>query len=127
MFGPDADVDPLKRPPNANSVSELRQNPPEISHGNTMMRDEDDLEPSRNSGRSSARASSPTRSRVAAAIGGTPCRSDFTIRTSQSISTDTQCIQIILVPACRPSMTTPSFPQHHLPRQNNSDLRPSPS
>jgi protein DGCR14 len=77
MFGPDADVDPLKRPPNASSVSELRQNPPEISHDNTRMRDEDDLEPSRNSGRSSARASSPTRSRVAAAIGGTPCRSEF--------------------------------------------------
>lgn len=73
MFGPDADVDPLKRPSNPATFSDVRQDPPEISHGNTRMRDEDDLEPSRASGRSSARASSPTRSRVAAAIGGTPC------------------------------------------------------
>jgi hypothetical protein len=57
MFGPDADVNPLKRPPNASSVSELRQNPPEISHDNTRMRDDDDLEPSRNSGRSVGRTS----------------------------------------------------------------------
>ena len=76
MFGPDADVDPLKRPPRpASSVAELLQNPPEITYGNTRMMDDDDLEPSRTSGRSSARASSPTRSRVAAAIGGTPCMS----------------------------------------------------
>jgi len=53
MFGPDADVDPLKRPPRpASSVAELRQNPPEISYGNTRMMDDDDLEPSRTSGRS---------------------------------------------------------------------------
>lgn len=81
MFGPDANVDPLKRlrEPVA-STSQLRQKPPEIAHSNTRLPEPDDSDNtfdssrSRAGGSSRAGASSPTRSRVAAAIEGTPYR-----------------------------------------------------
>lgn len=74
MFGPDADVNPvLPGPRPAPTAAQLRADPPEIRHGNTRLAEEDEEEDA--DARSSVRASSPTRSRVAAAIAGKQCKS----------------------------------------------------
>jgi protein DGCR14 len=88
MFGPDADVDPLKRPPRPVLTSaDLRQDPPEISHRNTRLPDDEENDGRPTGGRSSARASSPSRSRVGAAISGTPCEYRMLFRLCDSDST----------------------------------------
>ncbi len=77
MFGPDVDVDPtMLRPSSLSSTSEARQAPPQIQHANTRLPDEDDDDNNlglNGKSSSSRRGTSPSRSKVAAAIGGTPC------------------------------------------------------
>lgn len=129
MFGPDANNDPLTRPPNPiQSASQLRQNPPEISHKATRLADDDDLDAGAGLGtgtgtgggnggsrRGSTRVGSPTRSRVAAAIGGTPCMS-----TSFHSSTERQRARAdangcnVSVSADHPTNTMPTFNNHAL-------------
>ncbi|KAJ9104347.1 hypothetical protein QFC19_003989 [Naganishia cerealis] len=69
MFGPDANVNPvLPGPRPALTAAQMRADPPEIRHANTRLEDEDEGDDQDAS--SSRRATSPSRSRVGAAIAG---------------------------------------------------------
>ena len=67
MFPPDADVAPYNAP-NANAAEEAKGPPKAIKHGNTRLPEQDDKPD-----HSLSAPPSPTRSRVDAAIAGTPC------------------------------------------------------
>jgi hypothetical protein len=73
MFGPDADVNPVFPGPRpAMAAAQLRSDPPEIRHANTRLEDEDEGDDQDAS--SSRRGTSPSRSRVGAAIAGKQCK-----------------------------------------------------
>jgi len=71
MFSPDADVSPYHPPPKATSTSDKKQELKMISHGNTRLVEQEHK--TNSSGLSEP--PSPTRSRIDAAISGTPCTS----------------------------------------------------
>ncbi|KAJ9107405.1 hypothetical protein QFC21_000855 [Naganishia friedmannii] len=69
MFGPDADVNPVFPGPRpAMTAAQMRADPPEIRHANTRLEGEDEGDDQ--DARSSRRGTSPSRSRVGAAIAG---------------------------------------------------------
>ncbi|KXN89917.1 hypothetical protein AN958_04921 [Leucoagaricus sp. SymC.cos] len=70
MFSPDADVSPYHPPHRTNAASDKKQEPKIISHGNTRLVEQEHK--TNSSGLSEP--PSPTRSRIDAAISGTPYR-----------------------------------------------------
>ena len=71
MFSPDADVSPYHPPPKVNTSEKKDGSSKIISHGNTRLMEQEHK--TNSSGLSEP--PSPTRSRIDAAISGTPCTS----------------------------------------------------
>lgn len=69
MFSPDADESPYHPP--ALNLTEAKGDPKAIKYGNTRLPEQDN---SASSSRGISTPPSPTRSRIDAAILGTPCR-----------------------------------------------------
>lgn len=70
MFTPDADISPYDPASSAWRDNKLQPDPKFIKHGNTRMTEHED---SSKGGRGASEPPSPTRSRIDAAIAGTPC------------------------------------------------------
>jgi len=91
MFSPDADVSPYHPPPQVPSTSDKKQELKMISHGNTRLVEQEHKMTS--SGLSEP--PSPTRSRIDAAISGTPCTSSddlarFKVQTLETLHRSTK-------------------------------------
>lgn len=71
MFTPDADISPYHPPAKASATADKKTEPKVISHGNTRLSEQEHT--TNSSGLSEP--PSPTRSRIDAAISGTPCAS----------------------------------------------------
>lgn len=74
MFTPDADISPYD-PSASSSSTKTKVDPKVIKYGNTRLPEQDVTDQSR----SLSAPSSPTRSRIDAAISGTPCKSTWCI------------------------------------------------
>lgn len=72
MFSPDADISPYDPASSAWRDNKLQPDPKFIKHGNTRM-PEHEQSSSSTGGRGASEPPSPTRSRIDAAIAGTPC------------------------------------------------------
>lgn len=116
MFGPDADVNPvLPGPRPALTAAQLRTDPPEIRHVNTRLAEDEEGEAEADT--ASRRASSPSRSRVAAAIAGKQCTSLRYL-----------CRLGLILAADQPSTALPKYGDYTLvpaaPSPSPSDLGP---
>lgn len=78
MFSPDADISPYDPSSSAWRDSKLQPDPKFIKHGNTRMPEHEESSSS-HGGRGASEPPSPTRSRIDAAIVGTPCMSSHLI------------------------------------------------
>ena len=119
MFGPDADVNPvLPGPRPAMTATQIRADPPEIRHANTRLADEDPDDDQ--DARSSRRATSPSRSRVGAAIAGVQCKWPLSL---------TQCQLIDNFATDQPSSQLPKYGDYALvpavPSPSPSELGPN--
>lgn len=119
MFSPDADITPYDPSTSAWRDSKLQPDPKFIKHGNTRMPEHESS--SSNGGRGASEPPSPTRSRIDAAIAGTPCT--FASHQSFILCTNTTSTQTVPnPPVSTPSPTYPLSPHPHPP---NSAPTPS--
>lgn len=87
MFPPDADVSPYN-PIATQSAADAKGPPRIIKHGNTRLPEQEDKPD-----RSVSAPPSPTRSRIDAAIAGTPCKTLNAVSCAGVFADDDTCMQ----------------------------------